>query len=202
MCASSKQTEAKAPITSFLTTPDGSVSSEISSLSTLRQKKVSAASHFIVEPTTCQSQRIFMKENQSWHIFYRLVSQTSCSILKCLVSVQVLGCTVCFKLINRTWDIITCNHWKHLPFHTYSRSISRTHISWKVLKIALRGLQIWKFSGGGYHQSPVQGFHEPWALAIMPPASRYKKPSYGPECFSILGSGHLKTTVNFNWCYI
>ena len=49
------------------------------------QKKVLAASHFIVEPTTCQRQRIFMKENQTWHIVYRLVSQTSCSILKCLV---------------------------------------------------------------------------------------------------------------------
>ena len=107
------------------------------------QKKVLAASHFIVEPTTCQSQRIFMKENQTWHIFYRLVSQTSCSILKCLVSVhKVLGCTVCFKLINRTSDIITCKRWKHLPFYTYSRSIFRRHISWKVLKIALRCLQI------------------------------------------------------------
>ena len=30
-------------------------------------------------------QRIFMNENQSGDIFYRLVSQTSCSIVKCLV---------------------------------------------------------------------------------------------------------------------
>ena len=118
--------------------------------------------------------RIFMKENQTWHIFYRLVSQTSCSILKCLVSVQVLGCTVCFKLINRTSDIITCKHWKHLPFHTYSTSMFRSHISWKVLKIALRR-----------------------RTRNNAPAPRYKKPSYGPECCSILGSGYLKTTVNF-----
>ena len=37
VCASSKQTEAKAPITIFLTTPVGSVSCERSSLSTLRR---------------------------------------------------------------------------------------------------------------------------------------------------------------------
>ena len=109
-----------------------------------------------------------------------------------MFSVQVLGCTVCFKLLNKTSDIITCKHWKHLPFHTYSRSIFRRHISWKVLKIALRRLQIWTFSAGGYHPSPVQG-----ALAIMSPTPRYKKPTYGPECCSILVSGYLKTTVHF-----
>ena len=64
------------------------------------KKKVLAASHFIVEPTTCQSQRIFMKENQTGNIVYRLVSQASCSILKFLVSVQVLGCTVSFNYLT------------------------------------------------------------------------------------------------------
>ena len=52
------------------------------------QKKALAASQwclYIVEPTACQRQRIIMKENQTKDIFYRLVSQTSCSILKCLV---------------------------------------------------------------------------------------------------------------------
>ena len=40
---------------------------------------------FIVKPTTCQRQRIFMNENQTEGIFYRLFTQTSCS-------------TRCFKL--------------------------------------------------------------------------------------------------------
>ena len=31
-----------------------------------------------------------------------------------------------------------------------------THISWRVLKITFRSLQIWKFSGGGYPQLPYK----------------------------------------------
>ena len=45
-----------------------------------------------------------------------------------MFSAQVLGCTVCFILINRASDIITCKHRNNLPFHTYSRSIFRKRI--------------------------------------------------------------------------
>ena len=50
-----------------------------------------------------------------------------------------------------------------------SRSIFWRHISWQVLKISFRSLQIWKFSGGGYLQILLQGSCMPSALATMPP---------------------------------
>ena len=59
--------------------------------------------------------------------------------------------------------LIICNY---LPFW-YSRSIFRRHISWQVLKIEFRSLQIWKFSRGRYPHIPLQGS----SLTIMPPPS-------------------------------
>ena len=70
--------------------------------------------------------------------------------------------------------IVTCNC---LPF-SYSRSIFRTHLSWQVLKIAFRSLQIWEFSGGG-DAPDLPTRLVPSVLAIMAPCC--KKPSYGPE---------------------
>ena len=52
-----------------------------------------------------------------------------------------------------------------LPF-SYSRSIFRRHLSWKVLKIAFRSLQIWEFSGGEYPRPPYKRL-VPSALAII-----------------------------------
>ena len=57
-----------------------------------------------------------------------------------------------------------------LPF-TYSRSIFRRHISWKMLKRAFQSLQIWKFSWGGYPQLPPTRF-VPSALEIVPPVTK------------------------------
>ena len=84
-----------------------------------------------------------------------------------MFSVLVLGV---FQ-INWTSEISTQSgkHWNLLLFHTYSRSIFQRHISWQVPKIAFQSLQIWIFSGGGYPQTPLQGYLLPSALAIMPP---------------------------------
>ena len=57
-----------------------------------------------------------------------------------------------FSLDSVILIMVTCNC---LPF-SYSRSIFRRHISWKVLKIAFRSLPIWKFSRGGYPRPPYK----------------------------------------------
>ena len=60
-----------------------------------------------------------------------------------------------FSLDSVILIMVTCNC---LPF-SYSRSIFRRHISWQVLKIAFRSLQIWKiwkFSGKGYPRTPYK----------------------------------------------
>ena len=57
-----------------------------------------------------------------------------------------------FSLDSVILIIVTCNC---LPF-SYSRLIFQRHISWQVLKIAFRSLQIWKFSGRGYSQTPYK----------------------------------------------
>ena len=68
---------------------------------------------------------------------------------------------MCFKLTEpRKYALVSTEN-THLPFHDYSRSIFRWHISWKVLKIAFRSLQIWKF---------------PWEDTPRPP---YKLPAFG-----------------------
>ena len=97
------------------------------------------------EPTTCQRQRIFMNENQTGDILLIQVSKPNSMQCCEMFSALVLGYTVLFQ-INRTSEISTCKHWRHLPFHTYSRSIltSYRHILWQVLKIVLRSPQIWK----------------------------------------------------------
>ena len=58
-----------------------------------------------------------------------------------------------FSLDSVILTVMTCDC---LPF-SYSRSIFRRQSSWQVLKIAFRRLKIWKFSGGGYPQTPLQG---------------------------------------------
>ena len=42
-------------------------------------------------------------------------------------------------------------------FISYSRSIFWRHISWQVSTIVFQSLQIWKFSGGRYPHTPLQG---------------------------------------------
>ena len=74
-----------------------------------------------------------------------------------------------FALDSVILIIVTCNC---LPF-SYSRSIFRRLISWQVLKIVLGNLQIWKFPGGGYPQTPLQGS---WLLHSRK-CPRYKKPA-------------------------
>ena len=95
-----------------------------------------------------------------------------------------------FSLDSVILIIVTCNC---LPF-SYSRSIFRRHISWQVLKIAFRSLQIWKLSRRGYPQDPSTRLLH-WTLAIMPPHPRYKKPIYGPSSPSMLTVGLLAQTV-------
>ena len=69
-----------------------------------------------------------------------------------------------FSLDSVILIIVTCNC---LPFSS-SRLIFRRHISWQVLKIAFRSLQIWKLSRRGYPQDPSTWLVH-WTLAIMPP---------------------------------
>ena len=59
--------------------------------------------------------------------------------------------------------IVTCN----CLLFSYSRSIFRRHITWQMLKRALRSLQIWKFSWGGYPQPH------------LPPLPPYKVRAFG-----------------------
>ena len=70
---------------------------------------------------------------------------------------------MCFKLTGpRKYALALVNTENtHLLFHDYLRSIFRRHISWRVLKIAFRSLQIWKF---------------PWEDTPRPP---YKSPAFG-----------------------
>ena len=42
-------------------------------------------------------------------------------------------------------------------FRGFSKKSYPEISSWQVLKIAFRSLQIWKLSGGGYTQTPLQG---------------------------------------------
>ena len=72
-----------------------------------------------------------------------------------------------FSLDSVILVIVTCNCF---PF-TYSRSIFRRHISWKMLKRAFQSLQIWKFCWGGYPQLPPTRF-VPSALEIVPPVTK------------------------------
>ena len=81
-----------------------------------------------------------------------------------------------FSLDSVILIIVTCNCF---PF-SYSRSMFRRHISWQVLKIAFQSVQIWKFSGEGYPQTPYK-VHAFGTRDNAPPSPRYKKPSYGPE---------------------
>ena len=70
---------------------------------------------------------------------------------------------MCFKLTGpRKYALaLVSTENTHLLFHDYLRSIFRRHISWRVLKIAFRSLQIWKF---------------PWEDTPRPP---YKSPAFG-----------------------
>ena len=68
-----------------------------------------------------------------------------------------------FSLDSVILIIVICNC---LPFSS-SRSIFRRHISWQVLKIAFRSLQIWKFFWGRTPPDPPTRL-VPSALAIMP----------------------------------
>ena len=66
---------------------------------------------------------------------------------------------MCFKLTGpRKYALVSTEntHLHYLPFHDYSRSIFRWHISRKVLKIAFRSLQIWKFPGEDTPRSPYK----------------------------------------------
>ena len=94
--------------------------------------------------------------------------------------------------INGTSEISTCKHWKHLPFHTYSRSTFQRKMSWQVLKIAFRSLQIWKFYGGGYPQTALQGLCLPFGTCHnAPPLQKtYLRPCKlaGPVCSLSLNS--------------
>ena len=113
-----------------------------------------------------------MNKNQTGDIFYRLVSQTSCSIAKCLkcTSTWIYGA---FQS-NRTSKISTCKQCMKIPAfsHLFEVDFSETcsvYISWQVLKTAFRSLQIWKLSGGGYIPPPP------------PPPSALPK-TYQPPC--------------------
>ena len=119
-----------------------------------------------------------------------------------------------FSLDSVILIMVTCNC---LPFSCW-RSIFRRHISWQVLKIAFRSLQIWKSSGGGYPQTHLQCTCLRSALGIMhppPPPTRYNKPSYDPDntdrkgreeaIVSVLSSVQIKQAVRKkgrNTCYI
>ena len=119
-----------------------------------------------------------------------------------------------FSLDSVILIIVTCNC---LPF-SYWRSIFRRHLSWQVLKIAFRSLQIWKSSGGGYPQTHLQCTCFRSALGIMhppPPPTRYNKPSYDPDntdrkgreeaIVSVLSSVQIKRAVRkkgTDTCYI
>ena len=62
-----------------------------------------------------------------------------------------------------------------LPF-SYSRSIFRRHISWQVLKIAFRSLQIENFLGEDTPRPP----YKVRAFGTRDNLPRYKKPSHSP----------------------
>ena len=62
---------------------------------------------------------------------------------------------------------------KHLPFHTYSRLIFRRHISYLVLKIAFRSVQIEECSAGGYPPPyKARAFRTRECLAPPPPKKK------------------------------
>ena len=69
-----------------------------------------------------------------------------------------------FPLDSVILIIVTCNS---LPFSYFGVDFRR-HISWQVLKIAFRSLQIWKLSRRGYPQDPSTRLVL-WTLAIVPP---------------------------------
>ena len=69
-----------------------------------------------------------------------------------------------FSLDSVILIIVTCNS---LPFSYFGVDFRR-HISWQVLKIAFRSLQIWKLSRRGYPQDPSTRLVH-WTLAIVPP---------------------------------
>ena len=148
--------------TIFLTTPVSSVSCE-RSFSTLRRLKLwtrssmteerfsGLAKMLIHRGTNCMPTPKDIYEGESnWrhHQRHHAVLRN----VKC-TSAWTYGV---FQIILEN-IIRACKHWKHVPFHTYSRSIFRRHISWQVLKITFRSLQIWKFSVGGYPTPPLQG---------------------------------------------
>ena len=89
---------------------------------------------------------------------------------------------MCFKLTGpRKYALALVNTENtHLLFHDYLRSIFRRHISWRVLKIASRSLQIWKFPWEDTprppYKSPAFGNRD----NAPSPLPRYKKPIYGP----------------------
>ena len=60
-----------------------------------------------------------------------------------------------FSLHSVILIIVTCSC---LPF-SYSRPIFRRHMSWQVLKIAFRSLQIWKISGEETPRPPYKAPH-------------------------------------------
>ena len=84
-----------------------------------------------------------------------------------------------------------------LPF-SYSRSIFRRHLSWKVLKIAFRSLQIWEFSGGEYPRPPYKRL-VPSALAITAPVRKNLATALNQDLIWRIISKILTSTIYRLW---